>query len=331
MPCKSDWGGWIHFLDGRTTSPAKESTTFKRTTPALTEMARRYSAAVTPTPLMVYARDMGLTTASLHRLGIGHDGRAWTFPMRDARERIVGIHRRLPDCKLMVKGSRLGLFIPDATDGTTGPLVVCEGMSDTAAALDCGFASVGLPSAGNGFNLMADLLRRLLPPRVVIVADLDVNLLTTGDVEFPGMRSALTLAERLMQTIRDLRFLLPPDGMKDIRQWLRETGANSIRQAVEQAPKVHRVWLQRVWAEYRQHQVEYRMPDWSRRAAALLNKIGNPERRASLRFQFEERAGIAEYDAGLPRDEAERLAFEEIRTATMAGTGGAQRERQENG
>lgn len=53
--------------------------------------------------------------------------------------------------------------------------------------------------------------------------------------------------------------------------------------------------------------------DWARAAAALLAEVADDDDRAGLRYEFEERAGVHEYDGGLPRDEAERLALEHLR------------------
>jgi len=55
-------------------------------------------------------------------------------------------------------------------------------------------------------------------------------------------------------------------------------------------------------------------PDlWYRAAVALIEKQPDPDRRANLRERFEHRAAVAEYDGGLSRPEAERLAFRELR------------------
>ena len=53
---------------------------------------------------------------------------------------------------------------------------------------------------------------------------------------------------------------------------------------------------------------------WARRAAALLATIDDPDQRAALREDFEHRAGVCEFDGGLSRDEAERVAFVEIQS-----------------
>lgn len=53
--------------------------------------------------------------------------------------------------------------------------------------------------------------------------------------------------------------------------------------------------------------------NWARKASALLARVADPERRADLRYQFEERAAICEFDAHISRDESERLAFDHVR------------------
>jgi hypothetical protein len=62
---------------------------------------------------------------------------------------------------------------------------------------------------------------------------------------------------------------------------------------------------------------------WARRAAGLLSSIADPDRRADLRLQFEERSAIAEYDGGLSRNEADKLAFHELQEAIHAHVHGA--------
>src|SRR5829696_2229010 len=52
--------------------------------------------------------------------------------------------------------------------------------------------------------------------------------------------------------------------------------------------------------------------EWARRAAARLATIEDDEHRADLRYAFEERAGILEYDGGLTREAAEERAFQEV-------------------
>ena len=57
---------------------------------------------------------------------------------------------------------------------------------------------------------------------------------------------------------------------------------------------------------------------WARRAAALLAAVSDADRRADFREVFEHRAGVAEFDGGLSRTEAERSAYAELRAAMRA-------------
>jgi hypothetical protein len=62
---------------------------------------------------------------------------------------------------------------------------------------------------------------------------------------------------------------------------------------------------------HKQKLLGYCRPSWGYALAKLLADL-DADQRESLRFQFEERAGIAEYDGGMDRYAAERLAFDEV-------------------
>lgn len=58
-------------------------------------------------------------------------------------------------------------------------------------------------------------------------------------------------------------------------------------------------------------------PDlWFCAAIVLIELQEDPDRRAELRVRFEHRAAVAEYDDGLTRLDAERVAFRELRHLT---------------
>ena len=57
--------------------------------------------------------------------------------------------------------------------------------------------------------------------------------------------------------------------------------------------------------------------NWCGAAIAIIDRLDDPDQRESLRFQFEERAGICERDGGLSRREAEWIACEEIATLVI--------------
>lgn len=54
---------------------------------------------------------------------------------------------------------------------------------------------------------------------------------------------------------------------------------------------------------------------WARHAAALLSGVADPDLRADLRELFEHRAAVCEFEGGLSRTDAERLAFGELQAA----------------
>jgi len=61
------------------------------------------------------------------------------------------------------------------------------------------------------------------------------------------------------------------------------------------------------------------MGRWARRAAALLANVQDAALRGDLRFYFEERSAIAEFEGSASRDEAERLALELLEASMRRG------------
>jgi hypothetical protein len=98
------------------------------------------------------------------------------------------------------------LFIPRDLTGR-GRLLVCEGPTDTAAALTLGFDAIGRPSCEGSVETLAAWLGRRRYDETVILADNDE----------PGLRGALKLAAALPCAHR---IAVPP--CKDIREWLRQ-------------------------------------------------------------------------------------------------------------
>jgi hypothetical protein len=112
-------------------------------------MSARHQSQLTDARLHALAGSLGVSAGSLQRLRTGWDGRAYAFPMSDASGRVVGIRRRFVNGgKASVKGSRTGLSIPLDLTGV-GPLLLCEGPTDTGAALDLGFDALGRPSCNS--------------------------------------------------------------------------------------------------------------------------------------------------------------------------------------
>lgn len=218
----------------------------KSQAPDLGALAGRCATAVSTSALATFARELGVSLSSLRRLGVGWSAAhsAWTFPMRDADGRVTGIRLRFPDgSKLSVCGGREGLFIPDGTPGPGSPwpdgaqLYVAEGASDCAALLTLGLYAVGRPSCSGGTRFILELARGR---PVVVIADADP----------PGQRGANALGEVLKLQSPEVRIIRPPEGIKDVREWVRRGATRAeVERAVALAAPI---------------------PRWSPRAVALL-------------------------------------------------------------
>jgi phage/plasmid primase-like uncharacterized protein len=147
---------------------------------------------------------------------------------------VLGIRLRLADGrKLSVKGGKEGLFLPGPHPAPlpegegTGALLIAEGPTDTAALLDLGFSAVGRPSCTGGVKLLVELVRKLPPSGVVIVADRDA----------PGQRGAASLAAALVAYCSEVRIITPPASVKDAREWKRSGAtAADVQAAIDVAP-----------------------------------------------------------------------------------------------
>lgn len=182
---------------------------------------------MTGTQLSRLANHLGVREESHRRLRAGWSGRAWSFPMSDAAGAVRGIRLRYPDgTKLSAKGGREGLFIPSqlANDGT---LLIAEGPTDTAALLELGFDAVDRPSCSGGVRLIVDLVRARRPESIVIAADPDE----------PGRRGARLLAQVLVVYCRDVRTIMPPENLKDMREWARAGASRrDVQSLINAAP-----------------------------------------------------------------------------------------------
>ena len=229
--------GWLHRLvvDSTTTASYRArvrravldfSAQRQRAVDVNLNLAERWSASVKPDALERFADSLGVTSRSLKRLRVGWSAehRAWTFPMVDASQRVVGIRLRGTDGrKWSVTGGREGLFVPIDLNVNAEPLLICEGPTDTAALLDLGFQAIGRPSCTGGVRHICQMAHGR---HVVIVAD--------GDP--PGRRGAESLGCVLRAYCRSVRIIVPPDGIKDMRDWKRAgaTGRD-VDAAIERA------------------------------------------------------------------------------------------------
>ncbi len=174
------------------------------------------------------AERLGVSVAALMDLRVAwaelHG--AWAFPMRDGDGKVVGIRLRSEDGrKWAVRGSREGLFYPERAPADHLALI-CEGPTDTAAAITLGLWAVGRPSCMGGVDQLKKLFRRLPVRRAVIVGDNDPpKPRPQGGYWQPGLEGA----RRLMAALKlPCKLLIPP--AKDIRAWVQ---AGAVREEFE--------------------------------------------------------------------------------------------------
>lgn len=202
--------GWLHILSDTGQSRSRWLTrsipTFQPPTKDFPSLAKRYQGWLKEEQLDELAEGLDVSAESLRRLGVGWNYSGFTFPMQDASGRIVGIRIRYPSgLKAAERGSKQGLFIPSDLP-SDGVLLLCEGPTDTAAALDLAFGSVGRPSCNSGVRMLTTLARG----RDVVIA---------GDTDTPGRNGAEALASELVLHCPSVCLVYPPDGVKDLRQW----------------------------------------------------------------------------------------------------------------
>ncbi len=150
---------------------------------------------------------LGVAVEALEALGSAWAAphAAWAFPMRDGSGRVIGIRLRADDGrKWAVRGSRQGIFIPTLPPAEVA--FICEGPTDTAAAVALGLFALGRPSCNCGGELLRAACRRLGVQRVVMVADNDA----------PGLQGAARVAREIGLTQITI---CPP--CKDLREYVK--------------------------------------------------------------------------------------------------------------
>jgi hypothetical protein len=122
----------------------------------------------------------------------------------------------------------------------TGPILICEGQSDTLTADVLGFDAVGLPSADKD-GIDDDLTKLLRPLNRPVVLMADNELPGTGHRDGLGLRKAKKHAKALAAAGLQSKIVVPPrkQGVSkaDLRSWVTSGGAthDSIVEAIEAA------------------------------------------------------------------------------------------------
>ena len=231
-PSPSGEGGWIHQLDGHepVVTPIVRHSPGSIGTIDWDSLLAQWRRNTLPGQYRLLATSLGVTKGSLEHLGAVYAApyRAWAFPMRDHRRRVIGIRlRNDKGAKWAVRGSKQGLFWPDIRTGIDLLLIV-EGVTDVAAMLDLGYDVIGRPSCSGGTRLIEKVIEHGRSRDVVILADRDEpKKRPDGSVWYPGQEGAERLANRISGLTRSIRVIKPLKG-KDARAWLRSGATRCI-------------------------------------------------------------------------------------------------------
>ena len=175
---------------------------------------REWLAATTASALAEFATALGVSTPSLVAVGAAWAAphAAWAFPMSDGYGNVVGIRLRNERGKFAVRGSRQGIFLATVVPAQK-TLFVCEGPTDTAAAVELGLFAVGRPNCCCGGLEIRVYARRHECSRVVVISDNDK----------PGLDGALKVGGELK-----LPFAIYVPPAKDIREFVRLGGTRAM-------------------------------------------------------------------------------------------------------
>ncbi len=210
-PAKS--GGWMHRVGE---GPRRYVPPPPRWQPPginAAKLMREWTGATAGTALAEFAAALGVSAPSLVAVGAAWAAphSAWAFPMCDGYGSVVGIRLRNERGKFAVRGGRQGIFLADVPAQKT--LFVCEGPTDTAAAVELGFFAVGRPNCCCGGPEIKVFARRQGCSRVVLISDNDR----------PGLDGARKVSGQLL-----LRFAVYVPPAKDLREFVRLGGTRAM-------------------------------------------------------------------------------------------------------
>lgn len=161
---------------------------------------------------------LGVSAVALEAVGCSWapEHRAYAFPMYDGYGAIVGARlRSAHGKKWAVKGSHQGLFRQRTTPDYT--IMVCEGPTDTAAAIDLGYCGIGRPSCSGGIDQLRTMINQLNVSRAIIVSDNDD----------PGLNGAAMVGRHLM-----IPFCIVVPPAKDLRCFVQNGGTRTLMESL---------------------------------------------------------------------------------------------------
>ena len=217
--------GWRHPMNGTPIATARVVYSQWKSPQASPEMARltmKYTDALGEGQLEQHAKSLGVSEAALSMLACGWSRKhqAYTFPMRDHRQQIIGIRlRNYEGKKWAIDGSNNGLFMAEFDD-PMNPILVCEGPTDTAAMLDLGFDAIGRSSCRGEVEMLVQFAKSHSRDWVIV-----------SDIDGPGVDGAAQLTAKLIPHVRSVRVIRPLRG-KDAREWVCKGATRETVEAV---------------------------------------------------------------------------------------------------
>jgi hypothetical protein len=215
------------FMEGKSKQQRKPA----QKVPSETQLRKwREQLAASPKVIERLTELKGWTPAAMRLLRLGWDGERVVFPVRNEKEKIVGVVRYLPggNPKSLGVGKR-GLFPAPELIGPAHPLFVVEGEPDAVSVWSLGLRGVAVPGAHSWQHAWA---ARLGGRRLVVLCDCDVE-----GRKLAGQLGALRWGE--MGAARALVVDLEPGALdgRDVGDWVAaaavEGGLGQLRRTFE--------------------------------------------------------------------------------------------------
>ncbi len=218
-------GGWMHPVGEQAQNRVKTfaGSRVQRFDVDCDSMLRRWKSEQNG-QLQGFAATLDVSRESLNALGCVYapEHRAFAFPMYDERRHVVGIRlRNDTGRKWAVEGSRHGVFMPP--ESRKDILVIVEGPTDAAAALDLGCDVIGRP-ASKGCEAMIRHIAARKIARVFIVQERDSRWKTMPDGRQQFLEPGKQGAERLHEYLTRAQIITLP--AKDLRAY-KQMGATA--------------------------------------------------------------------------------------------------------
>ena len=207
--------GYLHKLDPVQANVVRNNMVIPNNTSHLPcvnikKLNDHYMEGLTKERLTLSSQALCIRESALLDMNIGWDvcRGMMTFPMVDEDFHLLGILRRsLTGEKRVIKGSRVGAFVPCNFRMSPGVTFVAEGATDTAAVNELGLNVIGRFNCWTGEDVLKSYLE-----------DHTVYVLADNDKDGAGVEGARTLAAQLVSVSRSIRVIILPDKYKDLRE-----------------------------------------------------------------------------------------------------------------